>query len=157
MKSTRKHNGDTAKEFLEQLAADRGTILNDQDYESIRLVRLQDLARPPRVEWAVAAPGLACILLGVGVLVAALFTGTAASAERSLGSMVFGLLLVGLGSLFFFGNLRACSAATRRPYAERMSEIDDLLRSGLITTQEHETIRQAIDHESTVRVKKAET
>jgi hypothetical protein len=157
VKSTRKKDGDTAKEFLNQLAADRGTILPDEDYESIRLSRLQDLARPPRVEWAVAAPGLACILVGVGFLVAALLTWTAAPENSAMSRLVFGLLLVGLGSLFFFGNLRACRTAARRSYTERMSEIDDLLRSGLITAQEHGTIRQAIEHESIVRVQNAET
>ena len=150
MKSTRKKEDDTAKEFLKQLAADRGTILTDEEYESIRLSQLQDLARPPRIEWAVAAPGLACILVGVGFLVAALPT-------RIMSRLVFGLFLVGLGSLFFFGVLLACRSAARRPYTERMTEIGDLLRSGLITAQEHETIRQAIEHQNPVRVQNAET
>jgi hypothetical protein len=156
MKSSRKLKDDTAKEFLTQLAADRG-ILTDEDYQSVRFSQLQDLARPPRVEWAVAGPGLACLLVGVGFLVAALLTWTATPEDSTMSRLTFGLLLIGLGSLFFFGNLRACRRTARRPYAERLNEIDDLLRSGLITAQEHETIRQAIEHETTVRVQNAKT
>src|SRR6266568_526287 len=148
MKSRRKQEGDTAKEFLEQLAADRGTILTDEEYESMRSSQLQTLARPPRVEWAVAGPGLLCILLGVGLLVAALLTWITAAEDTTMNRLMIGLLLVGLGSYFFFGNLHACRAAFRRPFTERISEIDDLLRSGLITAQEHESIRKAIEHKS---------
>ncbi len=145
MKSTRKMEDDTAKEFLRQLAAERGKILTDEDFESIRLTRLEDLARPPRIEWAVSGPGLACILVGIGLVVAALLT-------RNVSLLLFGPTLVGFGSYLFFGNLRACRTAMRRPCTERLGEIDDLLRSGLITAKEHETIKQAIEHESTVRV-----
>jgi len=157
MKPRRKQEGDTAKEFLEQLAADRGSVLADEEYESVRSWQLQTLAKPPRIEWAVAAPGLACILVGVGLLVAALLTWITAPEDSTMNRLMIGLLLAGLGSYLFFGNLRACRAATRRPYSERKTEIDDLLRSGLITAQEHETIRQAIDHESVLRVRNAET
>jgi hypothetical protein len=57
MKSHRKLEGDTAKEFLEQLAADKGAILTDEEYDSVRSSQLQTLARPPRIEWAVADRG----------------------------------------------------------------------------------------------------
>jgi hypothetical protein len=157
MKSRRKQESDGAKEFLEQLAADRGTILTGEEYESIRSSRLQDLARPPRIEWAVAGPGLVSILIGVGLLVAALLTWITASKDTTMSRLFLGLLLIGLGSYFFFGNLRACRAATQRRRTDRMSEIDDLLHSGLITAQEHETIRQAIENESASRVQNAET
>jgi len=157
MKSRRKQEADTPKEFLEMLAADRGTVLTDEEYESMRLSQLESLARPPRVEWAVAGPGLVCILIGVGLLVAALLTWITAPEDATMNRLMIGLLLVGLGSYFFFGNLHVCRAAYRRPVTERLSEIDDLLRSGLITAQEHESIRQAIEHESVFRVQNAET
>ncbi len=133
MKPRRKQESDIAKEFLEQLAADRGSVLADEEYESVRSWQLQTLAKPPRIEWAVAAPGLACILVGVGLLVAAMLTWITAPEDSSMNRLMIGLLLAGLGSYLFFGNLRACRAATRRPYSERKTEIDDLLRSGLIT------------------------
>ena len=139
------------------LAADQGTILTDEEYESMRSSQLETLARPPRVEWAVAGPGLICILIGVGLLVAALLTWITAPEDTTMNRLMIGLLLLGLGSYFFFGNLHVCRAAYRRPLTERISEIDDLLRSGLISSQEHETIRQAIEHESTFRVQNAET
>ncbi len=157
MKPRRKQEADTAKEFLEQLAADRGPVLTDEEYESMRSWQLQTLAKPPRIEWAVAAPGLVCILIGVGMLVAALLTWVKAPEDTTMNRLMIGLLLVGLGSFFFFGNLRACRAVTSRSYAERKTEIDDLLRSSLISTQEHETIRQAIEHEGVPRVQNAET
>jgi hypothetical protein len=115
------------------------------------------LARPPRIEWAVAAPGLVSILIGVGLLVAALVSWVTAPENTTMSRLMMGLVLAGLGSFFFFGNLRACRVALRRSCAERHVEINDLLRSGLITAQEHETIRHAIEHESTSRVQNAET
>ncbi len=139
------------------LAADRGKILSDEEYESMRSSQLESLARPPSVEWAVAGPGLVCILIGVGLLVAALLTWITAPEDTTMNRLMIGLLLVGLGSYFFFGNLHACRAAYRRPFAERLGEVDELLRSGLITAQEHESIRRAIEHESVFRVQNAET
>jgi hypothetical protein len=157
MKSRRKQEADTPKEFLEMLAADRGTVLTDEEYESMRLSQLESLARPARVEWAVAGPGLVCILIGGGLLVAALLTWITAPEDTTMNRLMIGLLLVALGSYFFFGNLHTCRAAYRRPVSERLREIDDLLRSGLITAQEHESIRQMIEHESVFRVQNAET
>lgn len=156
MKPCRKQEADTAKEFLTQLAADKGPLLADEEYESMRSWQLQTLAKPPRIEWAVAAPGLVCILVGVGLFVAALLTWVTAPEDTTMDRLMIGLLLAGLGSYFFFGNLRACRALTSRPYSERRTEIDDLLRAGLITAQEHATISQAIEHESVLRVQHAE-
>jgi hypothetical protein len=147
MKSRRKQEGDTAKEFLEQLLADRGTILTDEEYQDIRSWQLQTLAKPPRVEWAAAGPGLLCILIGIGLLVSVLLTWITAPEETTMNRLAMGVILAGLGSHFFFGNLRACRPAFRRPYPERIAEIDELLRSGLITAPEHESIRQAIEQE----------
>ena len=157
MKPRGKQEGDTAKEFLEQLAADKGSVLTDEEYESVRSWQLQNLAKPPRVEWAIAAPGLVGMLVGVGLLIAAMVTWVTAPEDTTMNRLMIGLLLVGLGSYFFFGNLRACRAVTSRSYAERKTEIDDLLRAGLITAQEHETTRKAIDRESVFRVQNAET
>jgi len=148
MKQRCKQEGDTAKEFLEQLAADRGTILTDEEYESVRSWRLETLAKPPRIEWEIAGPGLACVIVGIGLLVAALVTWITATDDTTMNLLMIGVLLVGLGSYFFLGNLLVCRGATRRPCSERKDEVDDLLRSGLITSQEHETIRQAIERES---------
>lgn len=139
------------------LATDRGTILTDEEYGSMRSSQLASLARPPRIEWAVAGPGLVCILIGVGLLVAAFLTWITAPEDTTMNRLLIGLLLVGLGSYFFFGNLHACRAAYRRPFTERLSEIDDLLRSGLITAQEHESIRRTIEHESAFRVQNTTT
>jgi hypothetical protein len=157
IKSHRKLEGDTAKEFLEQLAADKGAILTDEEYDSVRSSQLQTLARPPRIEWAVAGPGLLCICIGVGLLVAALLTWITAPEDTTMNRLMTGLLLIGLGSYFFFGNLHACRAAFRRPYNGRISEIDGLLRSGLITSPEHEIIKQAIEHECAIKVQSADT
>lgn len=157
MKSRRKEDGDSAKEFLEQLAVDKGTILTDEEYEGMRSFQLEMLAKPPRVEWVVAGPGLVCILVGVGLLVAALLTWITAPEDTTMNRLMIGLLLLGLGSYFFFGNLHVCRAAYRRPLPERIGEIDDLLRSGLITAQEHERIRRTIEHETAFRVQNAET
>src|SRR5882724_12519528 len=100
MKPRRKQESDTAKAFLEQLAADRGSVLADEEYESVRSWQLQTLAKPPRIEWAVATPGLACILVGVGLLVAALLTWITAPEDSSMNRLMIGLLLAGLaGSL----------------------------------------------------------
>jgi hypothetical protein len=147
MKTRHKQEGDTTKEFLEQLAADKGTVLTDEEYVSIRSGQIQTLAKPPRIEWAIAAPGLACVLVGGGLFVAALLNWTTAPENSTMNRLMIGLLLVGLGSYFFFGNLRACRAVASRSNAERRTEIDDLLRSGLITAPEHETIKQAIDRD----------
>jgi hypothetical protein len=157
MKSRRKQEADTPKEFLEMLAADRGAILTDEEYDSLRASQLEALAKPPRVEWSVAGPGLVCILIGLGLLVTALMTWITAPEDTTMNRLMIGLMLLGLGSYFFFGNLHACSTEYRRPFAERVSEIDGLLRLSLITAQEHESIKQAIEHESASRIQNAET
>jgi hypothetical protein len=154
MKSRRKQETDTAKRFLQQLAVDRGTILTDEEYENARSSQLQDLARSPRVQWAVAGPGIVCMLVGMGLSVAALLPWITGAEDATIGHLMLGLLLVGFGSYFFFGNLHACRAATRRPYTERISELDDLLRSGLITAREHEGIKHTIEHETALNAEK---
>lgn len=157
MKSRGKQEAETTREFLEQLAKDRGPILTDDEYENVRSSVLRSLANPPRVEWAVAAPGLISILIGIGLLVAVLLTWITAPEDTTMSRLIVGLLFVGLGSYFFFGNLLACRASVRRSYGERITEINDLFQSGLISKQEHETIRQAIEHKGALRVQNAKT
>ena len=157
MKSNSQLDGDTVKEFLERLAADKGTILTDEEYEDVRSSTLQRLAKPPRIEWVVAGMGILCILIGIGLFVTALLTWVTAAEDTTMKRLMVGLVLIGLGSFFFFGNLQACRAAFRRPFAERISEIDDLLRCGLITAPEHENIRQAIGQEQALRVQNVKT
>jgi hypothetical protein len=148
MKPSRKQQARRAEGFLRELEASKGTVLTDEEYEGARARQLQTLAKPPRIEWVVAGPGLVGILVGIGFLVAAWVTWVAAPGDSTRNRLMIGLVLVGLGSLFFIGNLLACRTATRRPCAERKAEIDDLLRSGLITTQEHETVKHAIEDAS---------
>jgi hypothetical protein len=156
MKPRRKQEAGTAKDFLRQLAEDKGPVLTEQEYESVRSWQLRTLAKPPRIEWAIAAPGLA-FLVGVGFLVTALLTWITTPEDSTMNRLMMGVLLAGVGSYFFFGNFRICGAGARRSHSERKAEIDDLLRSGLITSQEHETIRQAIHHKSVFRSQNEES
>ena len=145
---------DTVKGFLEQLAADRGTLLTEEEYQSLRSSQLRDLEKPSRSGWLVAAPGLAFLLIGIGIVIAILARWNSASADAAVGQLMLGILLTVLGSCFSFGYIRGAIAEARRTYPERVTEVDELLRSGLITAKEHETIRRSIESDGRARVSK---
>jgi hypothetical protein len=137
-----------AKPFLERLAADRGTLITDEEYLGWRSYVLQTLARPPHIEPAVAIPWLICALVGVCLLVLGFIKWLSAPEETTMDRWAFGVLLAGLGLYFFVRNIRACRSAVNRPAAERAAEADELLRAGLITSDEHATIKQAIENDN---------
>ncbi len=144
---------DTVKGFLEQLAADRGTVFTEKEYKDLRSSQLRELAKSQWRGWLiVAVPGLVFFLIGVAIVIVILARWSSASADADLGQLGLGILLTVLGGYCFFRYLRVCIADARRPYSERVTEVDDLLRSGLITAKEHETIRRAIERESHPRV-----
>src|SRR5437899_2702456 len=102
MKPNKREDCDTLKQFLEQLAADRGVVITDEEYESLRSSELQSLAKPQRMGWIVVIPGLVFLLIGIGFSVSALVSLASVLEEAALIRLMFGIFLAGLGSYFFF-------------------------------------------------------
>lgn len=135
---------ESAKDFLETLEADRHELLTEAEYQDWRSWQLQALAHPPSVEWAVFIPALMAFIGGlIGILIG--FDRWQYDIESGGMCVLIGLGIGGWGAYVGFGNLQMCRSIRKKSRLERLAEVEEIFTSQLITPEEHEQIKAAIE------------
>jgi hypothetical protein len=138
----------STKDFLIELSADRGAVLTDEEYNDVRSWILRSLAEPPQLSRSMVAITTGLILLGLAFATPNAIKLITSNDVESAGLwLIIGLSWCVLGAWLLVGTLSEYRTATRRTTAERITEIDDLLRHHLLSSEEHRSIKHSIQEQ----------
>ena len=137
-------DSDSAREFLESLARDRGTkLLPEQDYQEMRRAILDELARGPHLRTATLFTFGVVGLLLFGLLLVGLAMWTQGGPADWLLTVSSGGCLI-ICVWFLQRYIVGIREQSRMSVQERLTEVEELRRHQLISQSEYEEIYAAI-------------
>ncbi|HUS36658.1 MAG TPA: hypothetical protein VM680_15010, partial [Verrucomicrobiae bacterium] len=138
----------STKDYLIELAADRGAVLTDEEYQDVRSSILRSLAAPPHLSKFAVATTTVLILVGLAFVTPNAIKLITSNDVESAGLwLMIGVASCVLGAVLLMGTFSEYRTATRRTTAERIFEIDDLLRDHLLSPEEHRSIKHSIQEQ----------
>jgi hypothetical protein len=136
-------DADNPQVLLQSLAAERGRMLTEAEYQQMRQSILDELARGPRYRpFTVFTFGVVSVLL-----LGATALGVGLWRNDTPGGVVLALAAAACLAVWFFVGWRisqSVRAELRRPLADRLTELDQLRAARLVSEAEFESIRAAI-------------